>query len=419
MRQYRPLPFPFVRLATTCTGVLGVTALLLSGCSSKEEGEASPTVTVQVVIAKPTSIDRIVTGNAVIFPRDQASIVPKIVAPVKTFYVDRGSHVHAGELLAELENQDLAGAYAENQGGYQEAQANYDSAQQKAAQDLALAKQQLDAAQKLYESRENLLKQGAIAARDVEDAHISMTQAQDQYALAQKQFDLKAAEAQLTAAKGKVTSAQAQLDYAKITSPIDGVITDRPFYPGETAPSGSPILTVMDISRIIAKAHIAQDQAALLKPGETATISALAQEEPLKGKVALVSPALDPNSTTVEVWVEAVNPGERLKPGASVSVAVVASTAPRAIVIPAEALLTAADGTTSVFLLSSGDKPVKQSVKIGIRNGDDVQITDGIKAGDRVVTVGAFELNNEDPDVLKKTAVEVQTPKPADEDDTK
>jgi multidrug efflux pump subunit AcrA (membrane-fusion protein) len=394
-------------LAVLC-GAAVATGLLLIGCSAKDAAEEAPTVTVQVAAAENGAIQSVVTADGTLYPRDQAAIVPKVSAPVKKFYVDRGSKVHAGQLLAELENQDLAGALTENQGGYEQAEANYQAAVQSATQNLNLAKQQLDAQQKVYDSREALLKQGAVSAKDVEDARISLTQAQNQYDLAQKQFDLKAAEGQLTAAKGKSANAEAQLSYTKITSPIDGVITDRPVYPGETPPSGSPILTVMDLSRVIARAHVSQQEAAQLNVGDAATISSPGQTEGVPGKVTLVSPALDQNSTTVEIWVEAANPGERLRPGSDVRVAIVAKTVPHAIIIPAVALLTGTDGTSSVILLDSSDKPQPQRVKVGVRNGDDVQITDGVKAGDRVVTAGAFELNSEDPDVLAKTKVQVQ-----------
>lgn len=395
------------------------TALLLCACSSKDAGDASPTVTVQVATAANGSIQSVVSADATLYPRDQAAIVPKISAPVKKFYVDRSSKVRAGQLLAELENRDLAGAVTENEGGYQQAEANYQTAVQSATQNLNLAKQQLDAEQKVYDGRENLFKQGAVSAKDVEDARIALTQAQNQFDLAQKQFDLKAAEGQLTAAKGRNANAEAQLSYTKITSPIDGVVTDRPVYSGEMPPSGSPILTVMDLSRVTARAHLSQQEAAQLHVGDEATISSPAQTEDVPGKVTLVSPALDANSTTVEIWVEAANPGERLRPGSSVRVTITAKTVPHAIVIPAVALLTDTDGTSTVILLDSNNKPKQQKVKLGVRNGDDVQITDGVKAGDRVVTVGAFELNSEDPDVLAKTTIQVQAPSAPDMGDAK
>jgi HlyD family secretion protein len=391
--------------------------LLLSGCSAKDTSQDAPTVTVQAIAAENGPIQSVISADATLYPRDQAAIVPKISAPVKKFYVDRGSKVRAGQLLAELENQDLAGAVTENQGGYQQAEANYQTAVQSATQNLNLAKEQLDAQQKLYDSRENLFKQGALSAKDVEDARISLTQAQNQYGLAQKQYDLKGAEGQLTAAKGRNANAEAQLSYTKITSPIDGVVTDRPVYPGEMPPSGSSILTVMDLSQVTARAHVSQQEAAQLHVGASATISAPGQTGESAGKVTLISPALDANSTTVEIWVLAANPGERLRPGSSVRVTIVAKTVPHAIIVPAAALLTDTDGTSSVILLDSNNKPQQQKIKVGIRNGDDAQVTDGLKEGDRVVTVGAFELNSEDPDVLAKTKVQVQAPAAADKSD--
>jgi RND family efflux transporter MFP subunit len=288
---------------------------------------------------------------------------------------------------------------------------------QKAGQDAKLAKQTLDAAQKLFDSREALYKEGAIAAKDVEDSRVALTQAQNQDDLAEKQADLKVAEAQLNAAKGDTASAEAQLSYTKITSPIDGVVTDRPVYAGETPTAGSPIITVMNLSQVIARAHISQSEAYAVKVGDAATISVPGQNHAVKGKVTLISPALDPNSTTVEVWVQAANPGDRLRPGSSVRVTMIGETVPSAIVIPVAALLTAPDGVTSVILLDGDNVPHKKNVKTGIRDAQDIQVTDGLQGGERVVAVGAFELDKEDEDVLAKTKIQVQAPKMPEEDE--
>jgi len=391
-------------LALVCLG-----GVILSGCAAKEAADEAPSVAVQVAAAKNETIKREITSDAILYPRDQAAITPRISAPVSKFYVDRGSRVHAGQLLAELENRDLASAAVDNQGVYQQAEAGYQSAVQKARLDVKLARQQLDAAEKLVHNRELLLQQGAASARDAEDARIALTQAQNQYEVAQKQYDLKASEGQLASAKAKAEGAKTQLGYTTIVSPINGVVTDRPIYPGEMAPSGSPILTVMDLSQVIARAHLSQQDASQLQVGDPATIS-VSGGAAAPGKVSLVSPALDPNSTTVEVWVQAANPGEMLRPGASARVTIVAQTVRNAIVIPSAALLTGTDGTASVIVLDSANKPHKQNVIAGIRNGDDVQVTQGLRAGERVVTVGAFELASEDPDVLQKTMIQVQAP---------
>src|SRR5207247_4519696 len=82
---------------------------LLVACG-REEQAAAPVVPVQVAPAIRGSIRQIVTADAVLYPRDQANIMPKISAPIRRFLVNRGDHVRQGQLLAELENRDLAGA---------------------------------------------------------------------------------------------------------------------------------------------------------------------------------------------------------------------------------------------------------------------------------------------------------------------
>ena len=407
------------RAAWRSAGLLGVALvadLLLSGCKPAAPAEDAPTVTVQVGAAENEPIQLKVIADAVLYPRDQAAIVPKIVAPVKKFYVDRGSRVKAAQLLAELENQDLAGVQLKSQGGYQQAQVTYDMQAQKVQQDIRLAKQTLDAQQKLYDSRQALYKEGAVSAKDVEDANVALTQARNVYELAQKEADLKVAQAQVNIAKGDMANAEAQVNYTKITSPIDGVVTDRPFYTGETPPAGAALITIMDLSEVVARAHISQVDATHLKAGDEANISVPGQGPALKAKVTLVSPALDPNSTTVEVWVQAANPGGRLKPGVSARVTMIGQTVPHAIVAPLAALLTDTDGVTSMIVLDTDNKPHKQKVKIGIRDGGDLQVTDGLKGGERVVTVGAFELDKMDD--MTKAIIQVQAPKmPAEEEE--
>jgi hypothetical protein len=96
----------------------------------------------------------------------------------------------------------------------------------------------------------------------------------------------------------------------------------------------------------------------------------------------------------------------------------VSQAVPHAIVIPAEALLTASDGQTSVIVLDTENKPHKKKVKVGIRDVGDVQVTEGLQGGERVVTVGAFALSQEDDPILAKTNIQVQAPPNIpDEDD--
>ncbi len=415
----------------------GISLLVVSllACGGKEAPQANPTVSVQVATVARAKLQRKVTAEAVLYPFDQAAIVPKISAPVQKFLVSRGDRVHKGELLAVLEHGDLSASVAENKGAYDEAQANYTIATsstvpqdlQKAELDFKAAQDQLNQAQYIYDSRQKLFAQGALAKKDLDQASLTLVQARNQFEEAKKHLDqlqsvgqaqqVKAAEGQLSAAKGKYEGAQAQLGYAEIRSPIDGVVTDRPLYAGEMASAGTPLITVMDISAVIARAHIPQSQAHLLQVGDPATLTVPGASDSIAGKVTVVSPALDPGSTTVEVWAQAVNPGGRLKPGTSVHLSIVAETVENAIVVPATAVLTGSDGSTSVMVVDSGAKPHQKSVKVEINDGDNVQVTDGLQVGEKVVTIGAFELAKEDPDVLAKTTVQVQASKSPDKGD--
>ena len=378
------------------------------GCSSEKPAE--PTVSVQVVPVKKATIEQTVTSEAVLYPLAQSAIVPKISAPIKAFYVNRGGKVHAGQLLATLENRDLAAAAQDNQGAYDQAQAAYTIATastlpeeiQKAQGDTQAAKVALEAEQKLYDSRQDLYKQGALPRKDLDQAAVALTQAKNQYELAQrhldalmavsKQQELKSAAGQLQSAKGKYLGAAAQLSYSEIRSPINGVVTDRSLYPGEMAAAGMPLLTVMDTSSVIARAHIPQDQAALLKLGDKAAITVPGEEDPIEGKVTVVSPALDPNSTTVEVWVQAKNPKGRLRPGTSVQISMLARAVQNSLVIPAAAVLTSPDGSNYVMVAGSDNKAHQKTVKTGIKQGDQVQIVEGLAEGERVITSGAYGL---------------------------
>jgi len=398
------------RILLVAIALGGIVAVLAAAVGCSKEKQAEPTVSVQVVPVKKATIEQTVTSEAILFPLAQSAIVPKISAPVKQFYVNRGSKVHEGQLLAKLENRDLAAAAQDNQGAYDQAQAAYAIATastlpediQKAQGDTQAAKLALEAEQKLYDSRQDLYKQGAMPRKDLDQATVSLAQAKSLYEIAQHHLDalmaggkqqaLKSAAGQLESAKGKYLGAEAQLNYAEIRSPISGVVTDRPLYPGEMAAAGTPLLTVMDISSVIARAHIPQEQAALLKVGDKATIAVPGEDEPIEGKVTVVSPALDPNSTTVEVWVQAKNPKGRLRPGTSVQISALARALPNSVVIPASAVLATPDGGSYVMVAGADNKAHQKTVKTGVRQGDQVQILDGLAEGNRVIASGAYGL---------------------------
>jgi HlyD family secretion protein len=402
-------------------GYLGCGAILLlaSGCS-KTAPEPEPVVSVQVEPAKRGPIAETISAEAVLFPVQQSVIAPKITSTVGTFYVQRGSRVKKGQDLVKLENADLTAAAEQSKGDFEQAQASYAATTgatipeqvQKAELDAAAAKSNYDAQKKVYDARKTLFEQGAIPRKDLDAAQVALSQANSQNEQAQKQLQdlqrigkqlaLQTANAQLTSAGGKYNAARAALSYSIIKSPINGVVTDRPLFPGEIATANQPILTVMDLSRVIAKAHIPGAQAALIKVGNPAEIKIPNVDEPVKAKVTLVSPALDTGSTTIEVWVETAKPPAELKPGMTVEVTITSKTAKDALLVPASAVFKSDTGEI-VLVAGSDEKAYQKVVQTGIRNKEDVQILSGIKEGDLVITSGGYAL----PD---KTTVKVEAP---------
>ena len=390
-----------------CAAVAGS----LTACHH-EEAEPEPVAPVQVAAATKGRIRLMVNADAVLFPRDQANIMPKISAPIKRFLVNRGDHVKQGQLLAELENRDLVAAAQESRGQMAQAESNYHATaaasvpeqMTKAQSDVDAARQALDAAKKLLDNREQLFREGALARKLVDEAQVQYAQARANFDTAQQHLQalqgvgrdeqIKSAAAQVEAARGHYAGAQAQVGYAEIRSPIAGVVTDRPGYPGEIANAGTAVVTVMDMSKIVARINMSQDQAKDVRVGNDAQLTPADGSEPVSGKVTIVSPAADPNTTTVQVWVQADNPEERLRAGQSVHVAITAATLDGATIVPAAALLPNPEGETIVLVVDDKNVAHEKAVEVGVREPEIVQVTKGVVPGDRVVTEGGLGIED-------------------------
>jgi HlyD family secretion protein len=411
----RTLLVPRLTLVAVCLAVtMGIAC-------RKEAKPVVPPAPVRVSPAIKGSIRLIINADAVLYPKDQANLVPKISAPIKRFLVNRGDHVKQGQLLAELENRDLAAAAEESRGQYEQAQSNQRSTNSagvpeqmtKAQTDADAARESLDAAKKLLDNRQQLYKDGALARKLVDDAQVGYAQAKAQNDTAQqhlqalqtvgRQEQVNAAADQVVAAKGHYDSAQAQVAYSEIRSPLTGVVTDRPAYPGEIAQAGAPLMTVMDVSKVVARVNLAQDQIKNIKVGSDATLTPVDGGELVTGKVTVVSPATDLNSTTMQVWVQADNPSERLRAGESVHVSIVAATIDGATLVPAGAVLPNAEGETIVLVVDDQSVAHEKVVQIGLREPEMVQIVAGVDLGQRVVTSGGLGLED-------KTKVRVMKP---------
>ena len=349
--------------------------------------------------------------------------MPKITAPVQRFYVNRGDHVKQGQLLAVLENRDLIDAAAESKGAVEQAEYNLRTTEVstvpdsvvKAQTDMESAREARDTAKAVLDSRQQLFKQGALAGRLVDESRLAYVQAESQYRAAQehlktlesvKQDQIQGAAAQVTTAKAHRDSQEVQVAYSRILSPITGIVADRPLNAGEMANPGSPLITIMDISRVVARVDIPQSDASTVKVGQPAILTQADSKDEVEGKVSVVSPAADPNTTTVQVWIQIDNPGERLKPGTAVHSAIATEIYKAATVVPAAAILPGEQGGTAVLTVSADSIAHKRTVSLGVREGNQVQILSGANPGEEVVVVGGMGLDDKAKVKVVTTAVE-------------
>jgi HlyD family secretion protein len=408
--------------------LLSLALIATTACKSKDEEAAAPVVT--VAAAQPTTgpISEEIAADAILAPLSQAAIAPRISAPILREYVQRGQRVKQGQLLITLENRDLLGAAADSKGAVTSAQAAYTTAinasipddLKKAQTDVDQAKAARDVAQRTADERKRLFQQGALSGRDADTAYAAAAQEQATYDVAMRHLESvtattqktskQTAEGQLTSAQGKLMSAEAQVNYAQLRSPIDGVVTDRPLFPGETAQSGATVITVMDTSSLLAKLHLAQSSAQKLHMGDKAEVKVASIDDPLEGAISFISPALDAGSTTVEVWVKLSNNKGTLKVGTPVHTTLSGTTIKSAMQVPAAAIIPATDGSTAVAVVASDGTAHKKAVKVGIRTPETVQILSGLAPTDNVITEGGYGLDD-------GTKVKIGKPGADDDDD--
>jgi multidrug efflux pump subunit AcrA (membrane-fusion protein) len=205
---------PTMAIRSLAAAAVALPLIVLSGC--KKEATPAVEVTVQAEHPEQGSMSEHINVDAILAPLAQAAIEPKITAPVRKFYVQRGDKVKEGELLVTLENTDLTAAALDNTGSYMAAEAAYATATkaqvpedaQKAELDFAQAKANLDLNQSIVNSRKQLFAEGAIPGRDLDTAVAALVQAQAAYDSATKHLDSVknvSREAALKAAQGQLS----------------------------------------------------------------------------------------------------------------------------------------------------------------------------------------------------------------------
>lgn len=194
-----------------------------------------------------------------------------------------------------------------------------------------------------------------------------------------------------------------QRELVPVRSLADGVVISRNITPGQVVTTGDEILVTSNLNSVWVNAAVNEKDVPLMRVGNKAAITLQAiADMSLQGTVTMIGDVVDPQTRTLPVRIAVANPGTKLRPGMFVTVAIAEPSTRDDIFVPQNALQDV-NGFRVVFTTQDGVTFRAALVKTGLQSGDLIQITDGLKPGDRVVVNGAFMVKGE---LLKGTVGE-------------
>lgn len=386
-------------------------------------------IKVEPVSSKPLAVSIKTSGQIENLPNKQVEInTPIDQAQVAELLVEPGQTVKAGQPVAVLSSPGLVELRvnsltqkAEAEATLQQAQADLMLAQQNyqrfseiAATEIAQAQSRLKFAQEKNNRDKELADRGVIPTRDALESETQLAEAKTQVSTANSKKDVIAAENQLKRAQADVKAAQSRLNLSEIqyntrlkqlgtqandrglitvTAPISGTVADREATVGQSfQDAGSKLMTIIDDSSVFATANIYEKDLSKVRRGQQVrvTISGIA-ERTFTGTVAVVGSVVEGQTRVVPVKAQLNNPQGELKPGMFARLEVLTDQSRAAtLAVPNEAVVEA-NGKNLVFI-QEGNAYEAVEVTLGESSGGLVEITEGLKSGDRVVTQGGILL---------------------------
>jgi membrane fusion protein (multidrug efflux system) len=330
---------------TACSDANGDNA----GKNGDKDKAAVAAVPVEVAATQRAEMAAIYSGTAPIESERKAGVVTKVAGEIRQILVDEGQRVRAGQLLARLDGDKLR-------------------------LEVALAEATMRKLERDYARNLELQQKGLVSATAIDNL----------------KYELEAATANWELAR-------LQLSYCDIRSPIDGTVTvrlERVKVGNTVSPtggvvdnSGSGLFVVEDLDSLMLRVNVPERELAKLSVGQLAELSFDAvPDRTFAGKIALISPYVNPDTATFEVRIRVTDTDALLRPGMFARVAIVYERKPDALQIPRTALLDG-DGPPKVFVVQEG-KAMERAVQLGLSNGAMIEVVSGLKDGEQVVVVG-------------------------------
>jgi HlyD family secretion protein len=356
-----------------------------------------------------------VSANGTVQPEMLINVSPKTSGRLKQLLVKQGDRVEAGQVLATMDNSNLAGQLTQAQGQVAAAEAKLQkllagNREQEIAQAQATLnsdRANLQQTESTFNQNQKLFNDGAISEReltksrsDYDAAKAKVAQSQQALSLQQagsRPEDIAEARAQVISAQGSLQVIQSQIEDTAIRAPFSGIVTRKYADPGAfvtpttsgssvSSATASSILSLASTNRVIA--NVAEVNIALVKLGQEVKIQADAYPgESFKGKTIEISPqsTVQQNVTSFEVKVAILNdPNLKLRSGMNVNVDFKVGKLENALVVPTVAITRQAGGT-GVFVRKEGEAPVFTPIVTGVTANDKTEVKSGLNGDEKVL----------------------------------
>ena len=375
--------------------------------------EADVVVSVVTETVKTDTISADETAIGTVYPLEQAVVSSNINGLIMEMPLWKNQLVKKGAVLARIDARDLQAQRAEAVSALSEAKLNVQTLQKSAIpaaeaqnkKDLADANAAVHNASALVSRRKFLYDKGGIALKDLQDAELALTNAQSSLKLAEKAVSLRqsainplaaqTAQVKVNQAQDRVKTLDAQISLATIRAPLTGFVIDQTQFQGEYATIGGKLLTIADTGQTVVKANFPDTFVPDIKVGDAvAVFPADLPSERMSGKVSLISHSTDPQNRSVEIWINLGNGAGRLRISSAAEVHITTKTQTGALVVPLAAVTLDAsnENTGTVMTVDKDNVAHETKVTVGLKTKNEIQITDGLQAGEKVVTEGNYNL---------------------------
>jgi len=377
---------------------IGLTAITVASCGQKSEAAAKRPPAVKGLRVERVSmspVEAYYEATGTVRSKTTTVLSSKIMGTIISLRAREGDKVSAGQVIAEIDNRDASAQLQKADAGLRQAQEGLAEVEQtinaaKSAQAAAEANQRL--ANSTYARYRALLDRKSVSSQEFDEAKSKQEMAEAEARRAADTLKMLAAKrqqalAQIDQAKAEIANARVFVSYARITSPINGVVVSKNTEVGSTATPGAPLLTIEDSSRYRLEVAVEESQLGKIGMGRRARvrIDALGADD-LDGGVSEITPAADPMSRSYTVKID-LPPRQGLRTGLY-GVARFTTGQKQAIVIPQKAVAQRGQ-LVSVFMVDDAGVARLRLIKTGKSYGETVEALSGLSAGERIVVDGS------------------------------